>query len=555
MAVVDGEEFSVLVVATTGGVGIAVEVQSVRNGAEGNIAGGSAVFIGLEMADVNGVIHSGGAVVIAERLVQLAEDHPVALAGKAVVSEIGGVIITVVAVELVVGIPVVEGGIEIIVRIGRTGGISDINYIRASAGLGITDSVGIVPIAAALGRGGINRLIAGISIEAGLFQTLNIVCQFLIPGHAGAVAGNTTIGSGVEEYVSCRGRNSSIIDICPITAGGGRHLHRAAAGAAAPVVAVDRSALYGNGVATVSSAAHIAQLGEGGIEVDIQTIFRHSGNADRNSFGVRIERNGHIALGSKLKRIIGGAAVLAPGVCPGAVGDLKLIITGRNIRVAEFIKTGGSIVGHLVGAVGYAPIGAAKPGRACHIELHYRPSTAAIAPSAACKGVAVIAAVIRKIDSLVPSMVAVPAGGRIRRIHTAEDHIAPVAGGGRNNIKIILRHNIHFHPSIGIVGKEVSSKPGIGLIPIAVRNKIELGSTGNGGISPLLRNIRILCCADGHNSQGQQSRQAQQYGQSPLQHNMLETFHSFFSSHNSVQNFSVLENSREFRATLYTTIL
>ena len=81
---------------------------------------------------------------------------------------------------------------------------------------------------------------------------------------------------------------------------------------------------------------------------------------DLDFFGVCIESDGHIADGIEGELIVAVSAGTAPGIGPGAIGDLEGMGTCRNAGVCLFIQTGLGVESHGVVGVGDIPCGAAQ---------------------------------------------------------------------------------------------------------------------------------------------------------------------------------------------------
>ena len=81
--------------------------------------------------------------------------------------------------------------------------------------------------------------------------------------------------------------------------------------------------------------------------------------------GLGVEGDGHIAVGFRGELVV--LAVGAPGVVPGAIGDLTLVGTGGDVGKDLLIQTGFLIESHLVVGVASVPIAAAQVGDTCDI--------------------------------------------------------------------------------------------------------------------------------------------------------------------------------------------
>ena len=132
-------------------------------------------------------------------------------------------------------------------------------------------------------------------------------------------------------------------------------------------------ALEGLGVQAVSAQDHLVALITGVPAHTTQcfsacdvTGLAHIGQGDGDLLGLFDEGDGHILL------CVGGedvvVAIVAPAVGPGAVGDLELMGTGRNVIEDLLIDADGNAC-HLVGCVTGVPILAAQSLGACHVVL------------------------------------------------------------------------------------------------------------------------------------------------------------------------------------------
>ena len=132
------------------------------------------------------------------------------------------------------------------------------------------------------------------------------------------------------------------------------------------VQAVSVQGHFVGGVAGVP--AHTAQtVGAGNIVVG----HVNQGHNDLLGLGVEGDQNVLNLLGDKLEVV--SAAVLAPGVGPGAVGDLELMGTGGDVLIVLLVQAGLGVQGHLVGIVAGVPAGAAEVLGAGHhiLGLHH----------------------------------------------------------------------------------------------------------------------------------------------------------------------------------------
>ena len=133
----------------------------------------------LEIAPVKGMGSTIRLIIRAEGLIKLPEGliYPVGVR-----INVFCVLIPVIAVQLVVGIVIVEGGIDIqdIIAFGlRT--CRNVHNGAVLTGLSIANGIDFIPIAAAFGVI-INCAVAGVAVEAGAFSSPGMACSSVILG-------------------------------------------------------------------------------------------------------------------------------------------------------------------------------------------------------------------------------------------------------------------------------------------------------------------------------------------------------------------------------------
>ena len=216
-----------------------------------------------------------------------------------------------------------------------------------------------------------------------------------------------------------------------------------------------------------------------------------------DGLGGMVEGDGHVTGAGDLEGVV--LTILAPGVVPGAVGDLELVNAGLDIGV-DLLEEG-AVPLHLVSGVRGVPLAAAEGGDTgniigtggCGIGFGLRlglhgirgrltggnggPGAAATVPGALLDGVAVAAVGgDLQVGGLVPLVGPVVGGGG--GIHPAEDDVVISCGDGSLVHAVAIAVG-HVGPGVGAGGiPVVDGEAGVTLLPVGVGHQIELGALG-----------------------------------------------------------------------------
>ena len=248
---------------------------------------------------------------------------------------------------------------------------------------------------------------------------------------------------------------------------------------------VDRSSGI-PGCAIEPSAGAVAHGIHGG---DVQAgLLAYIRTGDGDGLGVGVKSHGHIAGSRDHEGVV--IASIAPGVVPGAVGDLQVISTSGHIGVGLCVGAV-TLVGHGIVCIVLAPVRAAKAAVASHVIggrncrlfgllrlLRFsgaggisRPGAAAAIPGTVGNGVAV--GPIRgngQVSGLVPLVI--PVVVRRAGIHSAEDHRRVTLG--HNALVITVAVGVgHIRPGAGAVVPVIDCETGAIGKPVAVRLQIQ----------------------------------------------------------------------------------